>query len=130
MDLIQDSRFLDKPKDTKRKGMMSKRTVPMTFKNMFSGDAKFGGLATNMSKTPITDWLTQSRTSREIISGIEKRASKALVSRDAGVIGFVLKQAKSLTSNKDFDAQQQRELKNVIDQLLKAQEEGATSNGT
>ena len=130
MNLIQDSRFLDKPKDTKRKGMMSKRTVPMTFKNMFSGDAKFGGLATNMSKTPIQDWLTQSRTSREIISGIEKRASKALVSRDAGVIGFVLKQAKSLTSNKDFDAQQQRELKNVIDQLLKAQEEGATSNGT
>ena len=130
MDLIQDSRFLDKPKDTKRKGMMSKRTVPMTFKNMFSGDAKFGGLATNMSKTPIQDWLTQSRTSREIISGIEKRASKALVSRDAGVIGFVLKQAKSLTSNKDFDAQQQRELKNVIDQLLEAQEEGATSNGT
>tara|TARA_R110000772_G_scaffold16491_2_gene46751 strand:+ start:21 stop:980 length:960 start_codon:yes stop_codon:yes gene_type:complete len=130
MDLIQDSRFLDKPKDTKRKGMMSKRTLPMTFKNMFSGDAKFGGLATNMSKTPIQDWLTQSRTSREIISGIEKRASKALVSKDAGVIGFVLKQAKSLTSNKDFDAQQQRELKNVIDQLLKAQEEGATSNGT
>ena len=130
MDLIQDSRFLDKPKDTKRKGMMSKRTLPMTFKNMFSGDAKFGGLATNMSKTPIQDWLTQSRTSREIISGIEKRASKALVSKDAGVIGFVLKQAKSLTSNKDFDAQQQRELKNVIDQLLEAQEEGATSNGT
>ena len=130
MDLIQDSRFLDKPKDTKRKGMMSKRTLPMTFKNIFSGDAKFGGLATNMSKTPIQDWLTQSRTSREIISGIEKRASKALVSKDAGVIGFVLKQAKSLTSNKDFDAQQQRELKNVIDQLLEAQEEGATSNGT
>ena len=103
----------------------------MTFKNMFSDDAKFGGLASiSLSKTPIKDWLTQSRTSREIISGIEKRASKALVSRDAGVIGFVLKQAKSLTSNKDFDAQQQRELKNVIDQLLKAQEEGATSNGT
>tara|TARA_R110000823_G_scaffold302075_1_gene423191 strand:- start:4963 stop:6819 length:1857 start_codon:yes stop_codon:yes gene_type:complete len=131
MDLIQDSKFLDKPKDTKRKGMMNKRTVPMTFKNMFSDDAKFGGLASiSLSKTPIKDWLTQSRTSREIISGIEKRASKALVSKDAGVIGFVLKQAKSLTSNKDFDAQQQRELKNVIDQLLKAQEEGATSNGT
>lgn len=131
MDLIQDSRFLDTPKDTKRKGMMNKRTVPMTFKNMFSDDAKFGGLSSiSLSKTPIKDWLTQSRTSREIISGIEKRASKALVSKDAGVIGFVLKQAKSLTSNKDFDAQQQRELKNVIDQLLKAQEEGATSNGT
>jgi len=131
MDLIQDSSFLDKPETKKRKGMMNKRTVPMTFKNMFSDDAKFGGLASiSLSKTPIKDWLTQSRTSREIISGIEKRASKALVSRDAGVIGFVLKQAKSLTSNKDFDAQQQRELKNVIDQLLEAQEEGATSNGT
>lgn len=130
MDLIQDSRYLDKPKDTRRKGIMSKRTVPMTFKNMFSGDAKFGGLSTSMSKHPIQDWLTQSRTSRDIVSGIEKRASKALVSRDAGVIGFVLKQAQSLTSNKDFDAQQQRELKNVIDQLLAAQEEGASSNGT
>ena len=130
MDLIQDSRYLDKPKDTRRKGIMSKRTVPMTFKNMFSGDAKFGGLSTRMSKHPIQDWLTQSRTSRDIVSGIEKRASKALVSRDAGVIGFVLKQAQSLTSNKDFDAQQQRELKNVIDQLLAAQEEGASSNGT
>jgi hypothetical protein len=131
LELIQDSSFLDKPKDTKRKGMMNKRTVPMTFKNMFSDDAKFGGLSSiSLSKTPIKDWLTQSRTSREIISGIEKRASKALVSKDAGVIGFVLKQAKSLTSNKDFDAQQQRELKNVIDQLLEAQEEGATSNGT
>jgi len=130
MDLIQDSRYLDKPKDTRPNGIMSKRTVPMTFKNMFSGDAKFGGLSTSMSKHPIQDWLTQSRTSRDIVSGIEKRASKALVSRDAGVIGFVLKQAQSLTSNKDFDAQQQRELKNVIDQLLAAQEEGASSNGT
>ena len=130
MDLIQDSRYLDKPKDTRPNGIMSKRTVPMTFKNMFSGDAKFGGLSTSMSKHPIKDWLTQSRTSRDIVSGIEKRASKALVSRDAGVIGFVLKQAQSLTSNKDFDAQQQRELKNVIDQLLAAQEEGASSNGT
>ena len=130
MDLIQDSRYLDKPKDTRPNGIMSKRTVPLSFKNMFSGDAKFGGLSTSMSKHPIQDWLTQSRTSRDIVSGIEKRASKALVSRDAGVIGFVLKQAQSLTSNKDFDAQQQRELKNVIDQLLAAQEEGASSNGT
>jgi len=129
MDLIQDSRYLDKPKDTRPNGIMSKRTVPLSFKNMFSGDAKFGGLSTSMSKHPIQDWLTQSRTSRDIVSGIEKRASKALVSRDAGVIGFVLKQAQSLTSNKDFDAQQQRELKNVIDQLLAAQEEGASSDG-
>ena len=113
---IQDSKYQDKSTISRQ---MNKRTSPMTFTN--TGESSGNGLMSNPTMPSLQDWLSQSRSSRDIIKGIERRADAALNSGDSNAISYVLAETRKLASQ-DFDTSHQRDLKNIIEQLIKAQE--------